>query len=313
MIPCQRVRRWHDKACGRRTTCDTISDRHYSNPNGNNKRHSGLDRMIEMAAWRNLALRMPIIRQWRERREFEFVVGDIVIEAPKPQVSKSVRKSLRKNDYETAETYLVRRLVRPGNTVLDLGAGLGLTSIVAAKASGHGRVVGYEADPVVAPLAEKNVRRNGVQVEIRNKAIAKEKGACEFHVRRSFTASSIFPSKGSRKILVEADAFQDVVDEIQPDVIVCDIEGIEKEVFASANLSSVHRMVLEVHPQVIGLLAVLKCVLELAASGLSLVESLSFGQVLVFDRDGSSSSIEPFKSDRQKDRKTAAVHGAGMA
>jgi hypothetical protein len=104
-----------------------------------------------------------------------------------------------------------------------------------------------------------------------------------------------------------------VVDEIQPDVIACDIEGIETQVFLSANLSSVLRLVVEVHPQIVGLPAVLKCVLALAASGLSLVESLCFGQVLVFDRDGSSSSLEPFRSDRHTDRKTAAVPRAGMA
>ena len=234
------------------------------------------------------------------------------IEAPKPPVSKSVRKALRKNEYETAELYLVRHLVRPGNTVLDLGSGLGLTSIAAAKASGNGRVVGYEADPAIAPLAVKNVRRNGVQVEIRNKAIAKEKGVCEFYVHRSFPASSLFPLKGSKKIRMEADAFQDVVDEIQPHVIVCDMEGIEKEVFAGANLSSVQRLIVEVHPQVIGLIAVLKCVQELAASGLSLIGSLSFGQVLVFDRDGSSFSIEPFQSHRQTEGKTAPSRSAGM-
>ena len=100
---------------------------------------------------------------------------------------------------------------------------------------------------------------------------------------------------------MEADAFQDVVDEIQPDVIICDIEGVEKEVFAGANLSSVHRLVVEVHPQVISLLGVLKCVGGLAASGIHLVESLCFGQVLVFDRDGSSSSIEPFQSGGRAD------------
>jgi FkbM family methyltransferase len=265
-----------------------------------------------MGAWRNLALRVPIIRHWRDRRDDEFVVGDIVIEAPRPSVSKSVRKSLRKNDYEIAEAYLVRHLVRPGDTVLDLGSGLGLTPIAAAKASGNGRVVGYEADPVIAPLAEKNVRRNGVQVEIRNKAIAKEKGICEFHVRRSFPASSLLPFKGSKKILIEADACQDVVNEIQPDVIVCDIEGAEKDVFDNANLSSVHRLVVEVHPQIISLLGVLKCVRDLAVSGFSLVESLCVGNVLVFDRDGSSSSIEPFNSDRQTDRKTAALRGVNM-
>jgi FkbM family methyltransferase len=265
-----------------------------------------------MAAWRNLALRVPIIRQWRERREVEFVVGDIVIEAPKPPVSKSVRKALRQNEYETAELHLVRHLVRPGDTVLDLGSGLGLTSIAAAKASGTGRVVGYEADPSIAPLAEKNVRKNGVQVEIRNKAIAREKGVCEFHVHRSFPASSLFPFKGSKKIRVEADSFQDVVEEIQPDVIACDIEGLEKDVFAGANLSSVDRLIVEVHPQVIGLLPVLKCVQELVASGLCLIESLSTGQVLVFDRDGSSSSIEPFQSHRPTQGKTATSRSVGM-
>src|SRR5579864_8856326 len=191
-----------------------------------------------MVAWRNLALRIPIIRHWGQRRDFEFVVGDIVIDAPRPPISRSVRKSLRKNDFETAEAYLVRRLVCPGDTVLDLGSGLGLTSIAAAKASGHGRVVGYEADPVIAPLAERNIKRNGVQAEIRNRAIAKQKGVCEFHVRRSFTASSVLPSKRSRAIRVEADAFRDVVDELQPQVIACDVEGIEEDVFASASLSS---------------------------------------------------------------------------
>ncbi len=74
-----------------------------------------------MAALRNWALRIPIFKQWHERRDNEFVVGDIVIEAPRPQVSTSVRKSLRKNEYEAAETYLVRQLVRPGDSVLDLG------------------------------------------------------------------------------------------------------------------------------------------------------------------------------------------------
>lgn len=251
-----------------------------------------------MAAWRNLALRIPVIKQWLQRGEREFAVGDIVLEAPSPQVSKSVRKSLRKHDYETAEAYLVRRLVRPGDTVLDLGSGLGLTSIAAAKASGTGRVVGYEADPVIAPLAKKNVQRNGVRAEIRNKAIAKQKGACEFYVHRSFPASSALPFKGSKTISIEADAFSDVVAEIQPDVIACDIEGVEKEIFAGANLSSVQRLVVEVHPQVIGSLGVAKCVQDLVASGFSLVESLCFGQVLVFDRDGSSSAVEPLPPRR---------------
>jgi FkbM family methyltransferase len=252
-----------------------------------------------MGAWRKLALRLPILKHWRAQSDDEFAVGDIRIEAPNPPVSRSVRRSLRKNGYETAELYLVRQLVRPGNAVLDLGSGLGLTSIAAAKASRGGRVVGYEADPVIAPLAEKNIRRNAVNVEIRNKGIATEKGACDFYVHPSFPASSVFPFKGARKISIEADAFQDVIDEIRPDVIACDIEGVEKEIFAGADLSSVGRLIVEVHPQVIGLASVLKCVQDLIHMGFFLVEPLCSGQVMVFDRDAASSSISPFQPDHQ--------------
>jgi FkbM family methyltransferase len=178
--------------------------------------------------------------------------------------------------------------------VLDLGSGLGLTCIAAAKASRVGRVVGYEANPAIAPLAEKNAHRNGVQVEIRNRGIAEEKGRIEFHVRRSFTASSALPVKRAKTISIEADAFRDAVAEIQPKFISCDVEGIEKDVFASANLSSVDRLIVEVHPEAIGEAGVLKCVGDLEAAGLRAVRSLCYRQVLVFDRDGSSSTIEPF-------------------
>ncbi len=247
-----------------------------------------------MADRRKWAFPLPFLKSWREQKNL-FAVDGIVLEAPRPQVSRSVRKSLRKRDYETAELYLVRHLVHPGDTVLDLGSGLGLTSIAAAKASLGGRVVGYEADPVIAPLAQKNVLRNGAKAEVRNKAIAREKGVSVFHVRRSFTASSLVPRKGSQPVTIETAAFQDVVDELHPNVISCDIEGTEKEIFAGARLGSVQRMIVEVHPQITGILGVLQCVRHLAASGLSPVESLCHGQVLVFDRDGSSSCIPPFR------------------
>ena len=259
-----------------------------------------------MAAWRDWVLRLPIIGRWCERDDETFAVDDIVLEAPSPMVSRSVRKSLRENNYENAEAYLVRHLVRPGDSVLDLGSGLGLTSIAAAKASRGGRVVGYEANPAIAPLAERNVRRNGVQVEIRNRAVAKEKGVCQFHVRHSFPASSLLATRGSKTISIQADAAQEVIDEIQPAVIACDIEGLEKEVLIHANLAPVRRLVVEVHPQIIGASGVEECVRALAASGFQRVEPVCCGQVLVFDRDGSSSSIEPFPSRRPASRKASA-------
>ncbi len=56
---------------------------------------------------------------------------------------------------------LLERAVRPGDFVLDLGSGSGILSIAAAKL-GAVQAVGIEVDGDVIPIAEENVRRNGV-------------------------------------------------------------------------------------------------------------------------------------------------------
>ena len=228
------------------------------------------------------------------RQQDLFILGDIVIEAPSPPVSQTIRDALERDGYETVELYLVRRLVRRRDTVLDLGSGLGLTSIAAAKAAEGGRVVGYEADPNIAPLAKRNVLRNKVTVEIRDSAISSKAGRLTLNLAPDFLANSLFPIPGSKPISVESAALSHVLQEIRPNVITSDIEGVEKDIFADADLSSVDRVLVETHPQFIGSEGVDACVADLAAHGLRLVQSLCWGPVLVFDRNGQASQIPPF-------------------
>lgn len=56
---------------------------------------------------------------------------------------------------------LMQDVVRPGDTVADLGSGSGVLAIGAAKL-GAARVIGIEHDPIAATSAEHNVRANGV-------------------------------------------------------------------------------------------------------------------------------------------------------
>lgn len=229
------------------------------------------------------------------RQQNLFIVGDIVIEAPCPPVSQPIRDALERNGYETVELYLVRRLVSRGDTVLDLGSGLGLTSIAAARAAQGGRVVGYEADPKIAPLARTNSSRNATNVEIRNSAISSTAGRLTLNLASDFLANSLFPIPGSTPISVECAALSDVVQEIRPNVITSDIEGVEQDIFAGVDLTSVSRLLVETHPQFIGSDGVEKCVSDLAGHGLRLVDPLCWGPVLVFDRDGRASDIPPFR------------------
>ncbi len=64
----------------------------------------------------------------------------------------------------------IARAVQPGMRVLDIGAGSGLLSMMAARA-GAGEVVGCELDPVIAEVAREVVAANGLdgQVTILNR------------------------------------------------------------------------------------------------------------------------------------------------
>lgn len=68
-----------------------------------------------------------------------------------------VRDQVRNDAYEAA----LRAAVRPGCTVLEIGAGSGLLAMMAARA-GAGKVVSCEANPAIAAAARDVVAANGL-------------------------------------------------------------------------------------------------------------------------------------------------------
>jgi predicted nicotinamide N-methyase len=73
-----------------------------------------------------------------------------------------VRDRARNLAYEAA----IKRAVRPGCRVLEIGAGTGLLAMMAARA-GAAQVVSCEANPAVAAAAERIVAQNGFQDKVR--------------------------------------------------------------------------------------------------------------------------------------------------
>lgn len=72
-----------------------------------------------------------------------------------------VRDERRNAAYETA----LKKVLKPGMTVLDIGTGSGILSLLAARA-GADRVIACEENPAVARMAEENVRVNGAAARI---------------------------------------------------------------------------------------------------------------------------------------------------
>jgi tRNA A58 N-methylase Trm61 len=75
-------------------------------------------------------------------------------------------------DYEEKLVTALRSAVQPGNTVVVVGGGNGITAVVAAKLAGPGgHVICYEASSEQLPLIQQTFRRNKVDVDLRFAAV----------------------------------------------------------------------------------------------------------------------------------------------
>jgi len=186
-------------------------------------------------------------------------------------ITPKIERPLRNSRYEAGECAEMRKLLQPGDRVLELGAGLGLLSTVAAQMPGV-TVTTVEANPDLIPLIRETHRLNGVTVDLRNGVATADDGPeIDFYLRADFWGSSMEPD--SRPWLSKATlprfGLKRLIAELNPTVIVCDIEGGELGLFDGADLSGVRGVVIETHPKVYGAGGLASVRGVLAAKGLS--------------------------------------------
>jgi FkbM family methyltransferase len=145
---------------------------------------------------------------------------------------------------------VIAEKVRPGDVFYDLGANIGLFSLLAARAAGPtGKVFGFEPDVQIAKRLRGNAVRNGLSnITVVEVGVWSVSGILNF-----VTADSSSPDRGVGRIqpdgssatgtparCVSLDDF--VRDTLAPQAIKCDVEGAELEVFRGAkNLLQTHR------------------------------------------------------------------------
>lgn len=97
---------------------------------------------------------------------------------------------------------LAAEFVRPGSTVWDIGANVGLFSVASAVAAGPGgRVLAVEPDPVMAGLLRRSAAANSghAPVEVLSAAICDELSVARFHVAKRNRATNHLDGFGSRE------------------------------------------------------------------------------------------------------------------
>jgi len=132
---------------------------------------------------------------------------------------------------EPFETEILRKEIKSGDVVLDLGANIGFYTLIAAKLVGKkGRVFAFEPEPDNFARLEMNVRLNSYEnVVLVQKAVSSRTGKCTLYLSdRDRATHRIYDiSDGRRFIEVESTRLDDYFHNQRVDFIKMDIEGAE--------------------------------------------------------------------------------------
>ena len=143
---------------------------------------------------------------------------------------------------ETVIQKILEERLREGMVFYDLGANIGLFSLLAARLVGStGQVISFEPDPETAVRLERNIARNGYQnMTVIQGGVWSTTGTRRFKVADASSPDHgvgrlAAEDAGEKDIAVECVALDDIATKIAaPDAIKCDVEGAEIEVLLGA-------------------------------------------------------------------------------
>lgn len=176
----------------------------------------------------------------------------VIVSTEPGSISKQVRNGLFKETYEEPERILIREALQPGDRVLEIGGGIGFVSLLCAKICGPQNVLTYEANPKMVATIQRNYALNGIMPTLRSKAITARDREVTFFISDNIISSSLHDRKEGRAQTVPADPLDEVIAEWKPTVIVMDVEGAETSILPASNLVGVKKMILELHPHIVG-------------------------------------------------------------
>lgn len=206
-----------------------------------------------------------------------------------PRCTPQIGAAILAGTYEAREIDLMRRYIRPADRVLELGACLGVTSLVLYDLVGPENHLVIEAD-------RQNLAMSKAMFELNEKPVRVEFGLLvsgghsdefvEFSVNANPSSSSTLRREGTiRAESVPALSFENVLQKERSTVLVLDIEGGEYDLFIKAqDFGELRTIVMEAHPWVIGADRMNEMLAKLKSSGFSVYRRFHNGRFLVLRR-----------------------------
>jgi FkbM family methyltransferase len=218
-----------------------------------------------------------------------FEVDGVHLEVPDAELGPGLRHALGAGLYEHKEAHALTTHLKTGDRVLDLGAGCGYLSILAAGFVGPERVAAVEPNPALLPVIADNVARNGLTpLTILHGAAVPGEGGGQLPLfrREGFWSGSTSRGRGGLRDSIEVPALgiDGLFASLRPTVLVADIEGAEEGLFDGGLPEPLRLAVIELHPAHYGARGIAGIFDAFARSGFAYCPAGSRGRVVVFSR-----------------------------
>jgi FkbM family methyltransferase len=186
-------------------------------------------------------------------------------------ITPPILKDIFYGVYESKEAELVKKNIAPDDVVMEVGAGIGFLSALSAKVVGSERVFAYEANPQLMDLIRHVHDLNRVAPTVSNVLLGEGEGECTFWLEKDYWASSLIQgSQDAAPIRVKQIDLNQEIQRVQPSFLILDIEGGEYEFLRHACLDPIRKIVIEVHPHVLGYTGISEMLGWLFAAGFTL-------------------------------------------
>jgi len=187
------------------------------------------------------------------------------------------------------ERQLMIPLLEPDDVVMELGGGIGMLSTACSLKIGGDRVHAYEANPTMESLIRENYQLNGVEPNLKMCMLDETPGSCKFNVSEHFARSSAYQLKDQGETTVydvPVESLNDETHRLKPTVLIMDVQGSEGKLLSFADLSSIRKLLVEVHSNVLGISRVNELRRQLRNQGFSEINRA--GQSFLYVRPGQS-------------------------
>ncbi|MFH1308572.1 MAG: FkbM family methyltransferase [Patescibacteria group bacterium] len=136
------------------------------------------------------------------------------------------------------------------DVVLDIGANIGLFTILSSKAN---QIIAVEPLPQAMPILKKNIEANGIKDKtiILNLAVGKEKELL-LEIDPQLNLSRIVKEKNEKTVSVKSVPVSYLTKKYGANVLRMDVEGYEYEILLNEIPKEVNKISIEFHVQILG-------------------------------------------------------------